>query len=121
MGQSLSFKFLKHPDVLLKDIRVAIKEGLVKIENRASRVHRYKIRSGNLSKGFRTEMVNDLVGIIFLDGSASGAGAYDIFVHEGQRSWKPDKYLIKAGKHLDKEIAEDIVKAGLGSIGKVFK
>ena len=131
MGQSLSSKFLKFPDVLLKNIRITIEESMEAIETEAAKTHRYNIGSSNLSKAFAKVMHNDLFGEIFLDGSVSGAEKYAYAIHEGHsgpatkanvgfQTWRRDRFLTKAGKKLEKGIIEKLAEAAKDSKEKVF-
>lgn len=128
----LSDKFKSVPGNIEKYARAAIKEGLQDIEDEASTVHRYTTRSGNLSKAFVQEMTSSLSGSVILDGSKSGAGAYDYAIHQGHsgpktyqnignQTWKSDPFLTNAGKTKGKEVIKKITKAVNKAIKKSFK
>lgn len=103
----------------IEEIRKASKKKLGSDPRNPIIGHRYKLRSGNLSKGLDDEMFSDLHGAIWLDGDISGAGDYIMAIHQGHsgrntkknrgnQTWKPDKYLTNTGKALSPFVIENM-------------
>lgn len=94
-----------------KKVEQILKRDITKItkaaEKQAMTQHRYKRRTGKLQYATRG-YVKDLTSILMIDGRIAPYGYY---VHEGQRSWAPDRFLIKAGDKAEKEIEVAVSKA----------
>jgi hypothetical protein len=81
-------------------------------EKQAMTQHRYQRRTGKLQYATRG-VVKDFVSTLMIDGRIAPYGRY---VHEGQRSWAPDRFLVRAGNIM----AEDVTQAVLRVLNKVL-
>ena len=89
-------------------LRIAMKKTLQVIQRDARRVHRFKAASGHLDKSISTKASNDgQKGSIFIDDSIAPYGNY---VHDGQRTWKPDQFVYKSAKRHSDLIVKNILK-----------
>lgn len=88
-----------------------IYKGLKKAEWHAKREHRYKRRTGKLTRATQAEF-NPKGGSLGINDAVAHYGKY---VHEGQRSWAPDKFIPTALNRvwpaIDKQIDNVIDKA----------
>ena len=86
------------------ELRSAIDKGLKAVRIDSARAHRYTMRTGNLNRSIHhysgISNQGTLFGKIGLSGFSkdrkidSKFGVkYGIFVHEGQRSWAPDRFI----------------------------
>jgi hypothetical protein len=98
-------------------VQKAVQPVLKQIQVEAQRHHRYTRRTGRLERSIRSTM-NRTGGEVFIDDSMADYGKY---VHEGFKSWNPDKFLYQAAEKYDKvldvavekAIDDDIKQAGL--------
>lgn len=94
-----------------KKIEQALRRDLKKInkaaEKQAMTAHRYKRRTGKLQYATRG-YVKDMTSVLMVDGRIA---PYGLFVHEGQRSWAPDRFITRAGDKMEKEVEDAISKA----------
>ncbi len=104
---------------LRKSMRVALKECSEIIIESSRKHHRFKSKSNNLEKARSVETVGDFVSIVWLDGSVSGAGKYDLAIHQGHsgrntkkntgnQTWKPDRFMFDAAKREKKRIEKKL-------------
>lgn len=99
---------------LLRLLRVFLKESIQKIETKASKEHRYTMRSGLLSKGF-VKSFYDFYAEIELDRRVSysyaihqGHSGKNTKKNEGNQTWKEDPYLYDAANNSELEIQKDL-------------
>lgn len=110
-------KFPQLESVLLRNVRISLKQGTTLIQRTARFTHRYAAKSHDLEKSVKAEVDNQsLVATIFLD---TGVAKYGPFVHEGQRSWKPDRFLFASAKKHKADVVNLITKAIRDSISQV--
>lgn len=84
------------PSRLLTSIIGLFKRLTRDIANDATIHHRFVSRSGNLERSIQSNaerVGDDVVGEVFINESVSNYGKY---VHEGNRSWNPDKFIEQA-------------------------
>lgn len=110
--------FLKFPDEISNYVRPAMKEAMVLIATRASTTHRYTTRSAMLDRSIQTDVdQSGFTGRVFLD---TGVATYGPYIHEGFKSWPPDRFLDEAAVFYQEDVAsllEDAVDAALTSVG----
>lgn len=98
------------PPFIMYDVNVALNRVLPVMAQTAKQEHRYKRRTGRLTSAITSE-VRELTGELFIDNNVA---QYGIFVHDGQRSWKPDPFIYNSADKnqalLDKELALAIDK-----------
>lgn len=94
-----------------KKVERSVKRDVVKItklaEKKAMTQHRYTRRTGKLQYATRG-YVKDMTSVLMVDGRIARYGYY---VHEGQRSWAPDRFITKAGAWAEREIEDAVLKA----------
>jgi len=129
--KSLSNKLNKLSGVVEKDLRKSIEKNLEKIKKRAQKVHRYQKRTGNLANSFEIKMHDSYKGEIILD-RPNITVPYTYAIHEGHsgrntyanmgfQTWRPDRFLTKAGKKLEKPILDDLKNTIKKSVRKAFR
>ena len=90
------------PIEIKTEVRKTLKEQIGYVRDQARRNHRYTIRTGKLEKSTMSHVLDDkdgLFGEAYLESAGTmvkGGDSYGKYVHEGQRTWKPDKFLDKA-------------------------
>ena len=94
-----------------KRVEQYLKRDIVKItklaEKQAMTQHRYKRRTGKLQYATRG-YVKDMTSVLMVDGRIANYGYY---VHEGHRSWAPDRFLTRAGDKATREIEKAVSDA----------
>lgn len=90
------------PKETSKELRTEMKVQLESIAKDARRHHRFNHQSGNLEKSIVVKVeMSGTAGAIFIDPDISntrtkkGVG-YGVFIHEGFKTWAPDKFLYEA-------------------------
>ena len=106
----------KHPQELVRQIKIGIKQGLGIIAESARNNHRFKDRTPNLSTHAIQEdvsklnyvrKIDKLIGSVKIDPVQASYGAR---IHEGFGSWKPDPFIHNAGKREEKTVINLIFK-----------
>jgi hypothetical protein len=99
----------------LKNIGPRLRKSVVKdciyptlkeIRDYAKKHHRHKTRTGTLKRSIKADYDAD-GGRVYNDDSCD----YLIFVHEGHRSWEPDKFFEVAFDKFDKKLDKKIDQA----------
>jgi hypothetical protein len=107
--------YMAMPDIAAKKLRLTLNKVLRSVIYDARGRHRYKSRSGNLSRSTTYTISRDgLSAELFLD---EGIAKYGKYVHDGQRSWDKDEFLYSAVDKNEDEIVEAIDDA----VGKIIK
>lgn len=90
-----------------------IYKGLKRAEWHAKREHRYKRKTGKLTRATQAEL-NQKGGALYISDSLAHYGKY---VHEGHKRWAPDKFLPEALNRVwpavDKQI-DNVITQMLG-------
>lgn len=90
-------------------LRKELKYQLSEVQLEARKTHRYQTHTSMLEKSVTMEVQeNGLVGEVGLDESIA---YYGPFVHDGQRSWAPDKFLDEALDKREPYIMEGVEQA----------
>lgn len=124
------FNWSKIPDVLVKSIRLELKNQLVEIQKCAMVKHRHTTRTGTLNSSLQRDVAIDgLSGQVYFE---TGIAHYGPYVHEGHGApgklvkngypyvWKPDRFLYEALAAREPMILADMEKAinaGLAAAG----
>ncbi len=110
--------FLRFPDEIANFVRPAMKEAMVLVATRASLTHRYTTRSAMLDRSIQTDVdQSGFSGRVYLE---PGIANYGVYIHEGFKSWAPDKFLNEALEFHESDVVtllEDAVNAALTSVG----
>lgn len=118
-NKSLLNAFRRAPDVFIKEIDKGAKEGLVNIQRESRRLHRFKSRSGNLARSVQIDFKSfkeSRHGIKL----ESGIATYGPYIHEGFKSWKPDRFLYQAADRGKGNLMNKInngVRIAIGKLG----
>lgn len=98
--------FSKIPKATKRIGRVAVKESLQIVEEHSSKNHKYKARTGNADKAYKTVMDSSgLSGTLTLDPKISNA-PYVIPLHQGHKAYTVNRkfkkaiYFVKGGKEF---------------------
>lgn len=94
--------FQNSPDAVKKQMRIALKLSMCKVQERARDKHRFKTHSGNLKRSISTKVVSEwpVEGEVYLDPSTTmitegkwKGFSYGFFVHQGTKPHeiKPNK------------------------------
>jgi len=100
----------KHPQELVRQIKIGIKQGLGMIAESARNNHRFKDRTPNLSTHAIQEdvrKIDKLIGSVKIDPVQASYGAR---IHEGFGTWDPDPFIHNAGKREEKTVINNIFK-----------
>lgn len=92
--QELTKAFQQAPNVVQKQMNLALKKSLRDIVKTAKAKHNFTSRTGNLERAVDYKIINDLTGVVFIDPAVAG---YGVFVHGGT---KPHKIRPRRKKTL---------------------
>lgn len=117
-AKALLASLVKLPNEVTKSMRVAVKDGLQQIVNRAKRQHRFITRSGNAERSIIVEFDNNkMSGSVDLNPTIANA-PYIRRLHEGGKNKrdsigrkmtnKPDPFLYDAFDDLKGKIVRQI-------------
>ena len=125
----------EYPEDLVKELRKSSKKSASTVERGAKQSHRFTTRTGRLVKsikgyggvtasvpaeGFLGRLkeffkggrkVNAFVELVLHDEGHPLGTEYGKYVHEGQRSWSPDKFIEKSMSKNKRKILEGWSKA----------
>ena len=108
----------KIPRALSREVKPEMKIQLRDVQKQARRNHRFDTRSGAAERSIQTEISRSgFSGKVYLD---LGIAAYARRLHKGWGTWRPDRFLNKAGKRLKPKIMtalQDAVKRGIRKAG----
>lgn len=101
--------FLRFPDEVARFVRPAMGEAMANVATRAALTHRYITRSGMLDRSIQSEVdATGFVGRVYLE---PGIAAYGQYIHEGFKSWAPDRFLNESLQANTDDIVEKIQDA----------
>jgi len=89
--------FAAAPEIIQTEVLKSAKEWLTTVQRIARMNHRYHTHTGHLEKSVQVDVGKTLDegGKVYLE---LGIAKYGPYVHEGQRSWKPDRFLTTAAE-----------------------
>ena len=98
-SEAVQKKLKKIVDKFTPEVQDNFEKVNIKAVYYARRYHRYKKRTGNLARATDSKQ-EGMVNTLYINDSMAPYGEY---VHDGQRSWAPDKFLLKAFLKYKKE------------------
>jgi len=113
--ESVVGKFKRFPEILNRELRIAVKEWLTNVQVEARLVHRFTTRTAALDRSIQVEMAAD-GGKVYLE---DGIARYGVYIHEGFKRWAPDPFLMDAGERKKPELQKGIARGIALSLSKV--
>lgn len=97
------------PKETFKAVNLELKKGARDVQVDARANHRFTTRTGALERSVETRLSPSLLRARV--GINKRFAKYGKYIHDGFKSWKPDRFITKAGEAKKEDLKKDIQRA----------